>query len=320
MRQVLALACVAAFPLQAAAQPSSRLDDLGWLQGLWTATVGDARLEQYYSPPLGGAIIGVSRSVTPGQQPSIALALLSATSAGVELRLRHFDARLKPVEGAEPLLLRLTQSDKARLAVFTSTAGEPRRVALERGADERLTSRIDLGDGEREIAWTQVSPDLPGGGPAPAADGDALAGFGFLAGHWVSPFIAGEVHEFRLGPEAGTIVAALCRVRDGAATAFELGVLERSGDKLRSLTWQFAPDLKIAGTTPQVEAELSGGTQDKAEFRGTVGPYTYSQTLELAAPDELRSHLTIFKEDGSTLREIELDSTRVSGLPRAPAR
>ena len=51
-------------PLSAPA--AAVLGDLAWLAGAWVGTRGKSSIEERWSPPLGGAMLGVSRTVKGG--------------------------------------------------------------------------------------------------------------------------------------------------------------------------------------------------------------------------------------------------------------
>ena len=46
------------------------IDDLAWLAGAWTGTKGSSSIEERWSPPAGGAMLGVSRTVKNGSMSS----------------------------------------------------------------------------------------------------------------------------------------------------------------------------------------------------------------------------------------------------------
>jgi len=287
------------------ASPAPGISDLRFLQGLWTADVGGAHLEQYYSPALGGVVVGVFRRVATGAEPHFELALLREKPTGVELLLRRFGPGLQPAESGVPLTLRLVEATVDRFVFL----GDSERRTFERRADTELATTAGGSDAPASTLWRRTARELPT--RAASAGAGALDAFAFLAGHWQSPFgDGGEVHELRLAPAGDVLTGAMLRLQRGAPASLEFSSLERQSTGLRALTRQFGPDLQ--GGADLIEAELAGGARDKAAFRGTVGPYTYAQTLELTAPDRLRSRIEIFKEDGTTLRVIELDSTRVA--------
>jgi len=74
-RDVFALALAASFLLLAglsaaihAGQPQDgsglSIDRLGWISGTWTRTKGDRSMEEHWTSPAGGTMLGVARTVT----------------------------------------------------------------------------------------------------------------------------------------------------------------------------------------------------------------------------------------------------------------
>ncbi|HLW78953.1 MAG TPA: DUF6265 family protein [Terriglobia bacterium] len=303
-----------------ASTPAATIADFAWLQGLWTGTLGEAQLEQYFSPLTGGAILGVFRLVETGQPPLLEFAVLRETPQGIELRVRHFGPRLKPVEGEDPILLQLTGRDSGRFVFENPVNTQPKSSTLERQGDAvfQAHSEIISPNGARSsivVDWHRQMLELPAGLEAPGAapgPGD-LARLGWFAGHWVSTFGQGEVHEFWLGPAAGVMAGALCPVGNGKAQGFEFSSLEAGKDTLLAYTWQFEPDLKIVPGRHTIEARRIGGEGATSEFKGTVGSNTFREKVEWKEPGQMHKRLEIFKPDGSTLRVIELSSTRVAG-------
>ena len=301
------------------------ISDFAWLQGLWTGELGGAKLEQYFSPVTGGLILGEFRLVKAGQPPLLEFALLRETPQGVELRLRHFDPSLKPMEGVDPILLRLTAHDSSRFAFENPINGQPKRSTLERNGDALFHARSEIvGDLGRlssiELDWRRRSLEpVPAGSDAPP---NRLTDFAWFAGHWVSPFGKGppgknEVHEFWLAPAANVMAGILCQVRDGQAEGIEFSSLEPGKDAILGHTWQFEPEMKISGQQHTIEAQLVSGAGDTAEFRGTVQDSTFREKVERPAPDRMHKRLEIFKPDGTTLGVIELNATRVAARAAA---
>lgn len=65
-RGLLISAMIFALPVWAFAQksaPRASVDDLGWLSGCWEGRQGEAMLEEIWSKPAGGSMLGLSRTV-----------------------------------------------------------------------------------------------------------------------------------------------------------------------------------------------------------------------------------------------------------------
>lgn len=58
-----------ASPSIAVAADGVSLDDLGWMAGHWTGTEGDVSMEEYWTGPRGGIMVGVHRDVFSDRPP-----------------------------------------------------------------------------------------------------------------------------------------------------------------------------------------------------------------------------------------------------------
>lgn len=118
--------------------------DLAWLAGAWIGTRGTAgttSIEERWSPPLGGAMLGVSRTVVRGRM-----------TAFEYLRIVERDGGLVYVAqpgGSAPTEFVLTEFDKAR-AVFENPRHDfPQRIVYELAQDGSLSASIGFLKGGR---------------------------------------------------------------------------------------------------------------------------------------------------------------------------
>lgn len=108
---------------------------IGWLAGAWTGTRSSgSTIEERWSPPLGGAMLGVSRTVSRGRM-----------SAFEYLRMVERDSGLVYIaqpNGAAPTDFVLTELTSTR-AVFANPRHDyPKRIVYELSADGALTATI----------------------------------------------------------------------------------------------------------------------------------------------------------------------------------
>jgi hypothetical protein len=66
------------------------VDQLAWVAGAWTGTVGDRTVEQHWSAPLAGSIIAMYRSIRNGRPALYELLAIEQEGEGVVLRIKHF--------------------------------------------------------------------------------------------------------------------------------------------------------------------------------------------------------------------------------------
>jgi hypothetical protein len=104
-------------------QPGASVEDLRWLSGCWEFTTGSRTVTEYWLPPKGGTMLGLSRTVSGGRTVEWEFVLLRAGTNGLEYVAR-------PSGQAE--------------AVFTSTSVRADEVVFENPAHDfpqRITYR-----------------------------------------------------------------------------------------------------------------------------------------------------------------------------------
>jgi hypothetical protein len=66
------------------------VDQLSWVAGAWTGTLGDRTIEQHWSAPLAGSIIAMYRSIQANRPTLYELLAIEQEGEGVVLRIKHF--------------------------------------------------------------------------------------------------------------------------------------------------------------------------------------------------------------------------------------
>jgi len=78
-------------PPAAAAPPlKATVEQLAFVTGAWTGTLGDRTVEQHWSAPLGGSIIAMYRSIQANRATLYELLAIEQEGEGVVLRIKHF--------------------------------------------------------------------------------------------------------------------------------------------------------------------------------------------------------------------------------------
>ncbi len=115
--------------------------DMEWLGGAWIGQKGTRSTEERWSPPRGGAMLGVSRTVSRGKMVAFEY-----------LRIVQRDGSLVYVAqpgGRTPTEFVLTELGKTR-AVFDNPRHDyPQRIVYELSADGRLSASIGFVNGGR---------------------------------------------------------------------------------------------------------------------------------------------------------------------------
>lgn len=77
-------------PAMNEAPAPAKVEQLGWVTGAWTGTLGDRTIEQHWSAPLGGSIVAMYRSLLGGRATLYELLAIEQEGEGVVLRIKHF--------------------------------------------------------------------------------------------------------------------------------------------------------------------------------------------------------------------------------------
>mgnify|MGYP001496023805 CR=1 FL=1 len=122
----------------------AEIDDMAWLAGAWTGTRGASgatSIEERWSPPLGGAMLAVSRTVSRGKMVAFEFLRIVERDGGLVYKAQP--------NGTPPTEFVLTELDKKR-AVFENPRHDfPQRIVYELSAKGRLTASIGFANGGR---------------------------------------------------------------------------------------------------------------------------------------------------------------------------
>lgn len=158
---------------QAPAKPKATLADFAWLAGNWRGKLQGPRglvTEQYWAEPQAGVMMGMFRLSDPanaGRTVLLEFISFRETPEGVEMRLRHFDTALTPMEKEEPLRLLLAHADGTRFVFENPVNNVPKRSIVTRVGENGYTGRSEIirDNGEMtliETAWERVgAPSCP---------------------------------------------------------------------------------------------------------------------------------------------------------------
>lgn len=133
-----AFALVLATPLQAAT-----VDDLAWMAGRWAGTMGEDSLEEHWSVPAGGTMMGMFRWMKKGGAISVFEFLtIESSPQGPVYYMRHFNSGLIAWEEKDaPLRCPLTASGP-RQATF-SCDGEATKLTFKRTSETTMTVLLE---------------------------------------------------------------------------------------------------------------------------------------------------------------------------------
>lgn len=124
----------------AATQP--KLDDLGWMAGHWTLTKDGVVMEEVWTEPRGGVMLGMHRDAKDAKA-SFEFLRIAATPEGI--------VYFAQPGGRPPTPFTLTGAERGR-AVFSNPEHDfPKRIIYWR-EDAKLCARVE-GDGEGAEQW-----------------------------------------------------------------------------------------------------------------------------------------------------------------------
>ncbi|MCB9844451.1 MAG: hypothetical protein H6811_00485 [Phycisphaeraceae bacterium] len=123
---------------------NAAIDDLAWLAGAWVGTRGTAgttSIEERWSPPLGGAMLGISRTVSRGTMRAFEFLRIVERGGGL--------VYIAQPNGAAPTEFVLTEADAGR-AVFENPRHDfPQRIVYELSPEGGLSASIGFARGGR---------------------------------------------------------------------------------------------------------------------------------------------------------------------------
>lgn len=124
------------------------ISELAWISGDWqTAAGGRAQIEEHWTQPAGGSLLGMSRTVAGGKTAEFEFLRIEQREDGI-----HYVAQPK---GRCPQTdFRLTRGTDQE-AVFENPAHDfPKRIIYRKTAEDALTASIDGGEGTKQMTFS----------------------------------------------------------------------------------------------------------------------------------------------------------------------
>lgn len=119
---------------------------LAWMAGDWQTASGPRQVDEHWTAPSGGSMLGMSRTVANGATKEFEYLRIVERADGV-FYVAHPGARSPGTE------FKLTRSSDGE-AVFENPRHDfPKRIAYRRGADGGLTAIVDGGEGTKGITF-----------------------------------------------------------------------------------------------------------------------------------------------------------------------
>lgn len=122
------------FPsLHATSKPG--IEDLGWMSGCWESSQGQRRTQEYWMPPAGQTLLGMSRTVVRGKTMSFEFMRIHQDASGI-----YFTAQ---PSGQKETAFRLKQAAAGSLVLENPDHDFPQRIIYRKGAAGELLARIE---------------------------------------------------------------------------------------------------------------------------------------------------------------------------------
>ncbi|MFW5698132.1 MAG: DUF6265 family protein [Fimbriimonadaceae bacterium] len=142
---------IATMPLEPTFQPgnlppmeptaSFELEDVAWMTGGWSGTMGEHQVEEHWSEPAGRQMMGMFRWLNGDSIQFYEFMTLAQTDTGVELRIKHFNDDLSGWE------------EKDAYVSFTLTSVAPNQAAFLQQNTDPVKWLVYERNGEDMIAY-----------------------------------------------------------------------------------------------------------------------------------------------------------------------
>lgn len=141
LRTVMFAAALVASP----AADAQTIEDAAWLVGGWAGDGLGGELEEVWSPPVGGQMVGHFRLVRDGAPVFYEIMLIDVVEGGVRMRVKHFNPDFVGWEERDRWVTFEPLSASENELVFSG-------LSIRRESPDEITMRLDIryADGTRE--------------------------------------------------------------------------------------------------------------------------------------------------------------------------
>ncbi|MBL8547294.1 MAG: hypothetical protein JNL81_12585 [Hyphomonadaceae bacterium] len=145
---------VAACAAQAQTPPAITINDAAWIAGRWVGEGFDGQMEEVWSPPVGGQMVGHFRYWRNGEPQFYEIMMMDVADGGVRMRVKHFNPDFTGWE------------DRSEWHTFEPVSASPdalifNGLEIRREGEDRLVMTIRMRQGETvtsEILRFQRAP------------------------------------------------------------------------------------------------------------------------------------------------------------------
>jgi uncharacterized protein DUF6265 len=131
-----------------AAEATAQLTDLGWLSGSWKLEANGKTVEEHWTAPAGGAMLGMSRTIKSGKMTEFEF-----------LRIEQRDGSLVYIAqpgGQPPTEFPLAEVTSNEVVFANLQHDFPQKIRYRRNADGSVTARIEDESGKKGMDFKYV--------------------------------------------------------------------------------------------------------------------------------------------------------------------
>jgi hypothetical protein len=143
--KVLVLAAVMVWTMQASGQSAVSLGSLKWLAGSWRMENAGKVIEEQWTTPAGGIMLGVGRTIANGK--AVEFEFLRIEQRGDSL------VYVAQPGGQAPTEFKLETATENEVVFANLQHDFPKKVRYTRNADGTVTARIEDETGKKAIAF-----------------------------------------------------------------------------------------------------------------------------------------------------------------------
>jgi hypothetical protein len=154
----LAVLAWSGLPLRAQEGGRATLADLAWMKGSWRGEAFGGTVEEIWSAPKSGGMMGMFRLIDENGKVSLyEFLLIEADGSKLKLRFKHFGVGYEPWEKEKPLLFELESWTENR-AQFTSPDPEqsPTSMLYTHPDDDQMLVTVGRGDESFDVLFKRA--------------------------------------------------------------------------------------------------------------------------------------------------------------------
>lgn len=152
----LVIFLLAALPAQKSGN-KSKITELSWLTGHWTADLPEGHVDQYWTSQGPEGYVGMSRLANSEKTLVLEFFTLSETPTGIEMRVRQFDMAMTLADKDQPVILRLKSLSKDTVVFENPFNNQPKRSTLRRVAPDSFRTRTEIVGPDKKTQVIEVT-------------------------------------------------------------------------------------------------------------------------------------------------------------------